>query len=162
MASRTERLVFAVASVAGSTKACARRGDAAMFETLQAYYALADAAIRPASGRFVKPIGDAVLLTFPIEQAGDALGALHDLQSGGTALWQRFDPACRVQVKVGVGPLECGELGPPGDERYDVVGDALNRLFKAPSTDFYVSPEAAALLPETASGAAWSVSKPSD
>lgn len=115
MASHTERLVLAVAQVAGSTKACARHGDAA-------------------------------LLTFPLDRAKDAIHALQYLQARGTALWARLDEQCCVQVKVSAGPVQCGPLGAPGDERYDVVGKALNSLFKAPSSDFYVSPEATPFL----------------
>jgi hypothetical protein len=37
-------------------------------------------------------------------------------------------------------------LGSPGQKRFDVVGDALNRLFKAPWGDFKVSSEIDALL----------------
>jgi class 3 adenylate cyclase len=146
MASHTERLILAVAQVAGSTKACARHGDAAMFDTLQGYYVLASEAARMAGGRVIKPIGDAVLLTFPLDRAKDAVHALQYLQARGTALWARLDEQCCVQVKVGAGPVQCGPLGAPGDERYDVVGEALNSLFKAPSSDFYVSPEATPFL----------------
>ena len=36
----------------------------------------------------------------------------------------------------------CGELGPPGQERFDVFGDALNQLFKAPwDGDVALAPE---------------------
>jgi hypothetical protein len=37
-------------------------------------------------------------------------------------------------------------LGAPGEERLDVIGDALNQLFKAPWGDFDVSADVAALL----------------
>ena len=43
-------------------------------------------------------------------------------------------------------PVVSGPLGPPGEERYDIVGDALNQLFKAPWGDFELSPEVQALL----------------
>ena len=142
----SERLLLAVTRVPGSTKACASRGDAAMFATLQAYYALAAEAARAASGRFIKPIGDGVLLTFPLDRANEAVRALRDFQERGTALWHGFDQRCHVQVKVGAGLVHCGLLGAPGEERVDVVGDALNTLFKAPWSDFSVSSDVAALL----------------
>jgi hypothetical protein len=37
-------------------------------------------------------------------------------------------------------------MGPPGDQRFDVYGDALNRLVKMPNDDVVISPEAQALL----------------
>jgi class 3 adenylate cyclase len=143
---QAERLLFAVTQVTGSTLACASRGDAAMFATLQGYYALAAEATNGAGGRFIKGIGDGVLLTFPPHRAAAAVQALRTFQERANALWRGFDERCRVQVKMGAGQLSCGPLGPPEAARFDVVGDALNALFKVPWSDFYVSPEAAALL----------------
>src|SRR6478672_159976 len=57
-------VVFAILSVAGAIEACAAHGDAATVETLASYYALVDNAIRRASGRVVKVIGDGVIVTF--------------------------------------------------------------------------------------------------
>jgi len=37
-------------------------------------------------------------------------------------------------------------MGPPGDERFDVFGTALNDLFKAPPGDFVMTPELAERL----------------
>jgi len=142
----TERLLFAVTHVPGSTMACAARGDAAMFATLQAYYVLAAQAVAGVGGRFIKGIGDGILLTFPPDRVGAVVPALRSLQEDATTLWRGFDERCRVQVKVGAGVLHCGLLGAPGAERFDIVGDALNALFKAPWSDFHVSPDAAALL----------------
>ena len=78
MESHSERLVFAATQVAGSTRACAARGDAAMFDMLRAYY----------------------------------------FQARAGELWRGFDERCRVQVKVGAGTVHCGQLGPPGAERF--------------------------------------------
>ena len=146
MTSGAEHLVIAVTHVPGSTKACARRGDVGMFDTLQAYYALAAEAAAAAGGRVVKPIGDGVLLSFPVHRASQAVEALRELQERATALWRAFDSKCSVQVKVGAGTVRSGRLGPPGDERYDIVGDALNQLFKAPWADFVVLQELKTLL----------------
>ena len=142
----TDRLLFAVTQVPGSTLACAARGDAATFATLQAYYALAAHAAAGAGGRFIKGMGDGVLLAFPPDRAAAAVAALRAFQERATALWRGFDERCRVQIKVGAGVAQCGLLGSPGAARFDIVGDALNALFKAPWSDFHVSPDAAALL----------------
>lgn len=150
VAPRAERLLFAVTQVRGSTVACSARGDAAMFALLLAYYALAAEAAAAVGGRFVKGLGDGVLLTFPGDRAGAVVHALRAFQERATALWRDFDERCRVQVKMGAGVLQCGALGAPGAERFDVVGDALNVLFKAPWSDFYISPPAAAVLRGTA------------
>jgi class 3 adenylate cyclase len=82
-----QRLLFAVTHVPGSTLGCAARGDAAMFATLQAYYTLAAEAADGVGGRFIKGIGDGVLLTFPPERAPAAVQALRAFQERANALW---------------------------------------------------------------------------
>ena len=91
-------------------------------------------------------MGDGVLVVFPLPRAKDAVDALRLLQSAATTLWSQFDARCRVQVRVGAGRLASGVMGPPGAERFDVYGTALNDLFKAPPGDFVIMPELAALL----------------
>ncbi|HKG94004.1 MAG TPA: hypothetical protein VKA84_18995, partial [Gemmatimonadaceae bacterium] len=145
-----EHLVLALTQVAGASAACAERGDAATVETLADYYAVLAGAAADAGGRVIKVIGDGALLVFPRARARDAVDALRDAQGRGTARWQALDPRCRVLVKVGAGPVVHAPMGPPGEERDDVYGDALNRLFKAAvgerAGDFVLTPEAEALL----------------
>lgn len=145
-APQPEELVFAVTMVLASTKACAAHGDAAMFDVLSDYYALVARAVTPAGGRVIKVMGDGILLVFPPDRARQAVTVLRAVQADATARWQRFDERCRVQVKVGAGVLTCGLLGPPGQERYDIVGQALNALFKAPWGDFELTAEVTRLL----------------
>jgi class 3 adenylate cyclase len=142
MSSRYESsdLVFAIVSVAGATAACAARGDASTVETLARYYALVAGAVRHSEGRVVKVMGDGIVIVFPVSHASNAIEDLRSAQEPATHLWQLFDERCRVQVKVGIGSLISGLFGPPGQEREDVYGDALNQLFKLPAADFVVSP----------------------
>ena len=142
----SQRQVFAASHVAGFTKACAAQGDEKTSATLQAYYILADEAARAGSGRYISSFGDAVLFSFPINGAGEAVRALRDFQPAATKLWKELDARCMVRVKVGAGDVQCGLMGPAGAEHYDMVGAALNEFFKAPWSDFSVLPEAAALL----------------
>jgi class 3 adenylate cyclase len=143
---QTSEIVFAISAVAGATRACAARGDAPTARLLGDYYTLAASTTRHAGGKVIKVMGDSILMTFPRPRAHDAITALRSLQQQGTELWQRFDARCRVQLKVGVGPVITGLFGPAGDERYDIYGDALNRLFKLPAEDFVLSPEMSLLL----------------
>ena len=138
MEPQAQRLLVAVTRVPGSTLACAARGDLAMFAALEAYYAIAAQAAKAAGGRFVKAMGDSVLLTFPLDRADAAVAGLRELQQRGTTMWRQFDGRCYVQVKGRVGSVLAGMLGAPGEEHFDVVGDALNQLFKAPWQDFDV------------------------
>jgi class 3 adenylate cyclase len=139
MEPRSERLLVALTRVPCSTKACAASGDAAWLAALQAYYAIAAQAAGAADGRFVKAMGDGVLLAFPAERAEAAVAALRELQERGTTLWRHFDERCHVQVKGRVLSVLAGLLGAPGEERFDVVGDELNKLFKSPWQDFDVA-----------------------
>jgi class 3 adenylate cyclase len=109
-----------------------------MFAALQAYYAIAAQATRAAGGRFVKAMGDSVLLIFPLDRTEAAVAALRELQQRGTSMWRQFDERCYVQVKGRVGSVLAGLLGAPGEEHLDVIGDALNQMFKAPWQDFDV------------------------
>jgi class 3 adenylate cyclase len=132
-------LVFAILSVAGATAACAAHGDVATVETLTSYYSLIADKVHRARGRVIKVIGDGVIVGFPVSSARAAVEDLRSLQEHGTNLWRLFDQRCRVQVRVGVGSLVSGLFGPPGEEREDLYGDALNQLFKVPVGDFIVS-----------------------
>lgn len=129
---KRRKFVLAIGRVTGATKACASRGDAAMFAQLRRYYVLVAEVIAPSGGRVVKVLGDGVLLIFPASNASAAKTSLRALQELATKRWRRFDRRCTVQFKVGTGPVMCGLLGAPGAERFDVVGDALNKLFKLP------------------------------
>lgn len=141
-----EDLVFAITSVSAATAAGRAHDDLQSATVLSNYYALVADAVHESEGRVVKVIGDGVLIVFPIQRAKDAVKALQALQSSATNLWTAFDTRCRVQVKVGAGSLAAGPMGPPGAERFDVYGTALNDLFKAPAGDFVITPELARLL----------------
>ncbi|HEX8068603.1 MAG TPA: hypothetical protein VF546_01540 [Pyrinomonadaceae bacterium] len=138
--------MFALTRVPGATAACAAHGDARTVALLAAYYALVAEAAAGAGGRVVKVMGDGTLVIFPAGRVRETVGALRALQARGTRLWRGFDERCRVEVKVGAGEVVCGLLGPPGDERPDIYGAALNRLFKAAWGEFVLTPEVEALL----------------
>ena len=146
MQHQAEELVFAITSVDGSTRVGRTRPDLDMAAILSEYYALAAEGLRSSQGRIVKVIGDGILVVFPVSRAREAIAALRQFQFSATALWSEVDPGCRAQVKVGIGTLATGPFGPPGEERFDVYGNALNQLFKAPPADFFITPELAATL----------------
>jgi class 3 adenylate cyclase len=146
MEATTVELVLAVTRIPGFTKACMTNGDAATFTQLSRYYAAVAEAVRCVDGRIIKFMGDAALLTFPTDRCSQAVDTLREFQTDASEMWRRFDERCHVQVKVGMGRVVCGDLGPPGNERCDIVGDALNQLFKAPWGDFEMTPEVLALV----------------
>ena len=143
---RATELIFAIASVNGASAACADHGDVTTVGEISKWYALAADVTREAGGRVVKVIGDGIVLTFPPERASEAVAALRTLQRHGSELWARLDSRCRVQVKAGIGSVISGAFGPPGQERDDIYGNALNQLFKLPPADLYLSPDLEARL----------------
>jgi class 3 adenylate cyclase len=141
-----EHLVLALLSVDGASAACATHGDGTIVTALTAYYALVADAVRTAGGRVVKVLGDGVLLAFPAERAREAVEVLRTAQARGTTRWRQLDPRCVVVVKAGAGEVLSLRLGPPGDERPDLYGHALNQLYKVPPGDFVITPDLHALL----------------
>lgn len=143
---RVEHRVLALTRVPGSTAACAAHGDARTAAVLADYYALLADAAAAAGGQVLKVMGDAALISFPVGRARQAVDALRSAQASGTSLWRGFDERCRLELKVGAGEVVCGRFGPPGGERPDVYGSALNRLFKAPWAELVLAPELETLL----------------
>jgi Adenylate cyclase, family 3 (some proteins contain HAMP domain) len=139
-------LVLALASVDGATAACAEHGDRPTLAVLSEYYAVIAASARSCGGRVVKVMGDGVVLAFPPERAQDAVAALRSAQQETTRLWQAFDARCHVGVRVSAGSVLAGSFGPPGEERPDIFGDALNRLFRTPPGAFVLTAQVEALL----------------
>ena len=80
METTTAELVLAVTRVPGFTKACETQGDSATFPQLSRYYELVAESVMRADGRVVKVMGDAVLLTFPVDRCGEAVVALRVVQ----------------------------------------------------------------------------------
>ena len=142
MEPHSEELILAVTHVLSSTQICANIGDARMFELLSNYYALVGSEVSSSGGRVIKVMGDTTLLTFPTREPRETVEALRALQVKANALWQQVEANSRVQIKVGVGQVVVGSL----DQRVDIVGTALNRLFKAPWSDFEIMPELARLI----------------
>lgn len=93
---------------------------------LQEFYQLAADHIHAAGGRMVKFIGDAGLAVFPKEAAEKVILALADLAADARkrAAAHGFDT--HLNINVHVGPMLEGTFGPPGMERYDVLGKTVN------------------------------------
>ncbi len=141
---RVATVVLAVADVAGFTKACRGRSNVEAFEMLDRFYRHAVAAVAPAQGRVVKFIGDAVLIIFPESRAVQAVTALQDLRDTVQDLWSEFDAGCSVRIHAHLGSVACGPLGP--DQHFDVIGAAVNDLFRMPSDGPEISPALASKL----------------
>ena len=93
---------------------------------LQRFYVLAAECLEPAGCRIVKYTGDAGLAVFPRESAEDAIFALCKLADRARQVGREVGLDTYLNVNVHVGPVISGSFGPPGAERFDVIGKAVN------------------------------------
>lgn len=89
-------------------------------------YRLAAEHLEPAGARIVKVMGDAGLAVFPPDAAETVILALCDLARHARQLARDHRLDTWLAVNVHVGPVVAGDFGPPGAERYDVVGKTVN------------------------------------
>lgn len=124
--------MLAVTCVFGATKAFADRGDEATLAVVIKHHEQIASTARKSGARVVKYLGEGALLSYPPERARDAVEAMRTLQVEGTRLWAAVDPTCSVRIKVGAGSVIAGMFGSGNTARFDVLGLAVNKLFKAP------------------------------
>jgi adenylate cyclase len=83
-------------------------------------------AIADGGGRLVKAIGDAGMFVFPADDPDRAVLSLQAMKRDCDAwLAKRGYPGVMV-VKVQLGSVACGRVGPPGNECFDVYGSTVN------------------------------------
>ncbi len=100
--------------------------DARVASFFQRFYGLVAEHITPAGGRIVKFMGDAGLVVCPKESAERVIFALGELAGAArdAALGSGLD--AHLNASVHVGPVLAGSFGPPGQERFDVIGKNVN------------------------------------
>jgi class 3 adenylate cyclase len=108
----------------------------------QEIYRLAAERLEPAGCRLVKLMGDAGLVAFGREGGERAILALARLcrEARELALARGFD--AWLNVNVHVGPVLSGSFGPPGNERYDVIGKTVNIAARLGRRGLTLSPQA--------------------
>jgi len=92
----------------------------------QLFYETAARLIEPAGGTIVKFTGDAGLAVFPEEAAEPVIFALAEFADEARRLGQEHALDTYLNINVHVGPVLAGSFGPPGAERYDVIGKTVN------------------------------------
>jgi len=100
--------------------------DARVASFLQAFYALAAKHLKPAGGRIVKFMGDAGLVVFPKESVEPCVFALAEFAREARSRALEAGLGAYLNVNVHVGPALAGSFGPPGEERFDVIGKTVN------------------------------------
>lgn len=109
---------------------------------LQEFYRLAAAHIEGAGGRIVKLMGDAGLAVFPVDRAEGAIFALAELARRARDCAREFGIDVYLNTSVHVGPVFAGSFGPPGLERFDVIGKAVNIAARLGRRGLTLSPQA--------------------
>lgn len=98
-----------------------------LLDLARALFQRSGQAIAAAGGQLVKAIGDAGLFVFPADHPDRVVRALWAMKRDCDAwLAERGYPDV-MAVRVQIGPVACGQVGPPGDERFDVYGSTVNR-----------------------------------
>jgi adenylate cyclase len=116
--------------------------DEKLAELLDRYYERVGEAATRAGGRLVKLIGDGALLVFPPERADDAVDALLALRDDVATMFCGEGWSSTLVVKLHAGDVVCGQFGPAGDKRFDVVGGQVNIAARLPTRSFAISAEA--------------------
>jgi len=109
---------------------------------LQSFYHLSAERIERTGGRIVKLMGDEVLLLFPKEKAEGAILTLVELTHEVRSLGREHLIDVYLNVNIHVGPVLTGTFGPPGSERFDVMGKTVNVAARLGRRGITLSPQA--------------------
>jgi len=118
------------------------RDSRAVFDALDGFYKLSEAAIHPAGGRIVKYLGDAGLAFFPSGLADIGVMTMLALKHKADS-WMRtqgFDSFLHVNCHFG--PVTLGEIGGAETRRLDLIGDNVNICFALEHKGFTITPQA--------------------
>jgi adenylate cyclase len=124
---RTEAaLLIVFVSLDGFAVQCERLGDPEIAQGLDAYYHQVAAAVQAAGGRVVKVMGDGVLIVFPEPALDRGVQLLQPMKQAVDDALTARGWACQFVARAHFGTVLTGPFGPPGGERFDVVGRAVN------------------------------------
>ena len=116
--------------------------DVLIARFLQKFYELAARYIEPTGGRIVKFMGDAGLAVFPTDSVQDGIFALCAFAQDARECAREFGLDTYLNVNVHVGPVLAGPFGPPGAERFDVIGKTVNIAARLGRRGITLSPQA--------------------
>ncbi len=69
-----------------------------------------------------------------------------EFRSAASEWWHDFDSTCGVEINVHIGRVAAGDSGQEVDRRFDIVGKAVNELFRMPWEGLHLSAELRVLL----------------
>lgn len=133
-------LLVGAYDLTGYFKYCSTVPTRTVFDILAGYFDLTGRIINTAGGRFIKAIGDAGLTAFKAEDADLAVRTHLDMQSEGDAWLKDHGYPGRARVRLNLGPLTCGPLGPPGQDHFDIIGSTVNIATRVGTEGFAMTP----------------------
>lgn len=139
---RTETLGVAFFDLSRIAQWSSSDEDIRVAAFFQGFYELAAQHIEGAGGQIVKFMGDAGLAVFPTESVEDVVFALATLAREAPECARGFGLDTYLNVNVHVGPLLAGGFGPPGAERFDVIGKTVNIAARLGRRGLTLSPQA--------------------
>lgn len=139
---RTETLGVAFFDLSRIAEWSSPEEDVRVAAFLEKFYGLAAEHIEGAGGRIVKFMGDAGLAVFPTERAEAVIFSLADLARRARECARQFGLDTYLNTNVHVGPLLAGSFGPPGSERFDVIGKTVNIAARLGRRGLTLSPQA--------------------
>lgn len=116
--------------------------DACVASFLQRFYEVAAATLEPAGATIVKLMGDAGLVVFPEHSAETAIFALSEFAAEARRLGRELGFDTYLNINIHVGPVLAGSFGPPGAERFDVIGKTVNIAARLGRRGLVLSPQA--------------------
>jgi adenylate cyclase len=126
-------LLIAITSFNRYTAQVDGLADVEVGRVMADYYELASTAIAAAGGRVVKFIGDATLAVFPPDDADRGVLGLLDLKNTADHFMAQRGWDCHLVVKVHYGTVAQGHYRAGDEQRYDVLGKAVNIAFRLES-----------------------------
>jgi len=109
---------------------------------LQQFYGLSARLLEGAGAQIVKFIGDGGLAVFPPASAETVVAGLDRLAEDARELAGQCGLNTYLNINVHVGPVLAGSFGPPGQERFDVIGKTVNVAARLGRRGMTLSPQA--------------------
>ena len=112
-----------------------------ILEVMAGYFRLTGSILGESGGLLVKAIGDAGLGAFPAEDTERGVLAFLRLKEEGDAWLRELGIESKAVVKLHTGPVACGLVGAPGNERFDGYGKTVNTAAVLPANGFAMTPQ---------------------
>lgn len=114
-----------------------------VFTYLGTFIDMTAQSINDGDGFFVKAIGDAGLFIFSgdtVCEITHAIETMRAVQSQAGDWLGSLSMEPRVIVQMNLGIVACGQVGAPGDKRFDIYGDTVNKAALLPAQKFAITP----------------------